>query len=154
MKNKSKDNWQIHSDNAFFDRIQESEPRRFGLLDYLFPIIIALIFIVLYVYFKRDGIYEIRHYIINATFFMSVIYIGIGVFSLANHEGLYDGAGYSIRRVFDLSKSAFKGKIYYKYESYRDYKRAKEKKRLGVRYHFFILGGILLVISLGLMSIQ
>lgn len=153
MKNKSKDNRQIHSDNAFFDRIQESEPRRFGLLDYLLLIVIASAVILGYLYLKRDGIYGVRHYIVNASFFMAVVYLGIGIFSLSNHEGLYDGAGYSIRKVIDLSKSAFKGKIFYKYDSFRDYKKTKEKKRLGVRYHFFVVGGGLLAISIVLMNL-
>lgn len=152
MNNKSKDNQQIYSDNSYFDRMQESEPKRFGLLDYLLLIVIAGVIIGLYLFIKRDGTRGLIHYLINGFFFMGVLYIGIGVFSLANHDGLYDGAGYGIRRVYDLSKSAFKGKISYKYESYRDYKRKKEKKRTGVRYHFFVVGGTLLAASIVLMN--
>lgn len=152
MNNKSKDNQQIYSDNSYFDRMQESEPKRFGLLDYLLLIVIAGVIIGLYLFIKRDGTRGLMHYLINGFFFMGVLYIGIGVFSLANHDGLYDSAGYGIRRVFDLSKSAFKGKISYKYESYRDYKRKKEKKRTGVRYHFFVVGGTLLAASIVLMN--
>lgn len=151
MNNKSKDSQQIYSDNSYFDRIQKSEPRRFGLLDYLLLIVIAGAVIGFYLYVKRDGTRGLIHYLINGCFFMGIVYLGIGVFSLANHDGLYDGAGYGVRRVFDLSKSAFKGSISYKYESYGDYKRKKEKKRTGVRYHFFVVGGVLLTASIILM---
>ncbi|MDO4754010.1 MAG: DUF3899 domain-containing protein [Bacillota bacterium] len=153
MRNKSKDNQQIHSDHAYFDRIQESEPRRFGLLDYLLLIVIAGAVIGLYLFLKKDGVRDIRHYIINGSFFMGVLYVGIGVFSLSNHEGLYDGAGYGIRRVYDLGKSAVKGSPDYKYATYRDYKRSKEKKRTGVRHHFFVVGGALLLLSIVLIMI-
>lgn len=148
MNNKSKDNQQIHSGNDYFDRMQESEPRRYGLLDYLLLIIVAAVLSGIYFFLRRDGVMPMSHYIVNATFMVGVLYLAIWVFSLSNHEGLYDAAGYSIRKVYDLGKSAFRDKIIYKYDSFRDYVRKKEKKRTGVRHHFLVVGSLFMLISL------
>lgn len=144
----------MQAQDDFFNQMQESEPRRFGLLDYLKLLCLAAALIGIYLFVKRGGVHGIVHYLINAFFTIGVVYLGIGVFSWSNHEGLFDGGGYGIRSVIDITKSAVNSRHEKKYRSFMDYKKSKAKKRLGVRYHFTVTGGIFILFSIALMFVD
>lgn len=141
-------------DDDFFNQVQESEPRRFGLLDYLSVIGGGLAFVGIYLFWKRDGIYGILHYAINATFFVGMFCLMIGVFSLCNQEGLYDGAGYGVRKVWDGARSAFHRNAVPTYKSFQDYRRGKQRKRKGTMVHFLYIAALFLAVSTLLTMMQ
>ncbi len=139
----------------YFNQIQESEPRRYGLLDYLIIIATGLAVVALYAFvIKSGGSFGIKRYLVDGFFVMGIVYITIGVFSFVNHEGLFDGAAYGIKKIRDLRRSFFKFSMERepesKKENYIDFVKKRKNKRKGVRHPFLSIGFAFFLISMAI----
>ncbi len=135
--------------DEFFDQYQELEPEEIGILDFVKVFLLGAIIIALILFLKRHSIHSFYHNLSDAFFAASVIILGMGGLSFVTKKGIFDSGGFTVKKVIEITKAGLKKQDKKERLTYYDYKKSKEhKRRRGIRYHYFIIGGMYLIAAL------
>ena len=98
---------------------------------------------------NKTEIIEILHILIDATFAVSVCFVGFGLLCFATNEGTFDMISYGVGQFLSFFK---KDRSEIKYKNFVEYKESRMEKKITFGYIIFI-GLFYLIVSLVLLVI-
>jgi len=106
------------------------------LITSILAVVIAFLIALFRGVFEKDNTSDILHILIDATFIVSVLFVGFGLLIFSANEGTFDMLSYGMTSFISLFKKDRDN--YLKYKTYVDYKVAKADKKHGFAHIVFI----------------
>ena len=118
-------------------------------LKFVFAIAIGALIVIAYCVINKisqaEDTTRIIRILCDSFTIAGIVLLCIGLLTVINKEGIFDGIGYSLKSVQYVAKSVWG----YQQEklTYYDYKQELSKKRQ-IAFHFIIVGGAFLLIGI------